>query len=172
MDGRVEGKFQSLAETINLRIAKMTPTAVSKQHNWKEWLGLFGIFTSHLIAFCVLYLALTRFVPSLKLHYATGGITPTPIFSRLEVYSDIFVQYSLITLGLIFANAIIIVLLSKYLPCWLSMYSHVVHSCIAVMLLLSFSWMLNPLFSIGIVKANASIPVPSSPNGLTDESTK
>lgn len=141
-----------------------------KQHDPRKWLGLVGMFTSHLIAFCVLYLTLTRFVPSLKLHYTNNRVTLTPVYNRIEHLSDLFVAYSLISLAIIAANALIIVLVSKYQPRWLSTYSHTVHSCLAVALLFSFAWMLNPLFSTNMPNGNPAIPAAITQSEQASES--
>lgn len=150
----------------------MTSTEESKQSGLKKWIGPFGMFMSHLIAFCVLYLTLTHFVPSLKFHYATNGVTHTPFFNRIELVSDIFVHYSLVSMGLILANALIIVLVSNYMPRWISTYSHTVHSCLAVVLLLSFSWMLNPLFSNNLPNGTAEVPITTASIDKTTNSSK
>jgi len=87
------------------------------------------------------------------------GCLTHPIFTRIETISNQFVQYALISTALIFADALIIVMITKNVPRWLSAYSNAVHASLAIMIFLSFSWMMNPLFSDDKQKMNALLPI-------------
>lgn len=124
----------------------MTRSDISTVRKMITWIGPFGVFLSHVIAFCVLYLVLTIFVPSLKLHYEIDNVAITPVFARINVISEHVIYYSLISILVIFADAVIIALISRSASRWLSAYSHTMHSCLVLLLLVTFASMMHPLF--------------------------
>ncbi len=100
----------------------MTPSDVSTVRKLTTWSGPFGVFLSHGIAFCVLYFVLAIFVQSLKFHYEIDNVSLTPVFARINVLSEHVVYYSLISIGVIFTDALIIAMIAKYGSRWLLAY--------------------------------------------------
>lgn len=171
------GSFVQTAYYIEIqnkstKTTKMTPSDISTVRKLTTWIGPFGMFLSHGIAFCVLYLVLTTFVQSLKFHYEIDNIALTPVFARIEVISEYVLCYSLISIVVIFADALIISMIAKYGPRWLSAYSHTVHSCLIVMLLVTFASMMHPLFWDDARKANVGVALNTNRFDQTAETSK
>jgi len=135
-------------------------------------IGPLGVLLSHGIVLCVLYLVLTIFVPSLKFHYNLMDVVSTPVFDRIALVSDYFVYYSFLSILILVADAAIIVLMAKFGSPWLPIYSHVVHSCLALIIFMSFSMMLQPLLLDDANRFHAKTAMIAAPLPQSGESTE
>ena len=134
------------SNTIASEPLKMRMNDPSNARNAFSPIGPLGVMLSHGIVLFVFYLVLTNFVSSLKFHYNLMDVVSTPVSARIALISDCVISYSLISILIVIADAVIILLMAKLGSPWLPIYSHVVHSSLAIMIFLSIAMMLQPLF--------------------------